>query len=245
MIHLYPAIDLYDGTVVRLEQGDYNKKKVYSGSPEEIASRWESQGAGRLHVIDLEGAKEGSIKNKEALVHIRKAVRCFIQFGGGVRTLDDIQSALDAGADRVILGTRLLEAKFLESALNHFPKKIAASLDVYDGQLRTEGWLVHKGKSAVSALSFLNDFPLETVIFTDIRKDGMLRGPNLSDLSQVLDSTRANVILSGGIASLQDIERCVQIHHPRFEGVIVGKALYENRIDLNEALVCIRRHPSK
>ncbi len=240
-MHLYPAIDLFEGKVVRLLQGDYQKQTVYSDPPEETASNWEDQGAEWIHVVDLEGAKTGVLKNRECLQKIRRKVKCKIQFGGGIRTLDDAESILKAGIDRVVIGTKSLDRTFLGKGVEKFGKKIAVGLDTQAGTVRMQGWAQDSGLSLEDALRLLNEFCVGTVIYTDIQRDGMLQGPNWTGVKEVLAMTSARIILSGGISSLEDIEKACEIKAPNFEGVIMGKALYEKKFSLKDALERIRQ----
>ena len=233
---IYPALDLYEGKVVRLEKGEFNKQTVYSLDPVAIARKWSDTGVQWLHIVDLEGAKTGILKNFAALTEIRRAVSCNIQFGGGLRTLDSIEKALASGINRVVLGTKALDAKFCEEVLSRFGRQIAIALDLRDGIVQTQGWLEATSVSLEDALQFLNNFSIQTIIYTDIQKDGMLTGPNLNQLEKILESTHANVILSGGISRLEDLQECQNISKKNFDGVIIGKALYEKKFTLEEAL---------
>ncbi|MFA6599436.1 MAG: 1-(5-phosphoribosyl)-5-[(5-phosphoribosylamino)methylideneamino]imidazole-4-carboxamide isomerase [Candidatus Omnitrophota bacterium] len=235
-MNLYPAIDLFEGKVVRLSRGDYDRMTVYSEDPSEVARRWESQGAGWLHVIDLEGARAGEIRNEDSLRRIRKETRCRVQFGGGLRTMEAIERVLALGVSRIILGTRALEEDFLREAVERFGPAVAVSLDAQDGRVRTEGWLSGREISLPEAVRIAEEQMIGTLITTDIKKDGMLQGPNLESLSEILAGAKAQVILAGGIAGLEDIRRCAAIRHPHFDGIIVGKALFEPGFSLSQAL---------
>lgn len=234
-MNLYPAIDLYENKVVRLRKGDFKQMTVYHDRPEETARIWEDQGSKWLHLVNLNGARDGKLANLEALRNIRKSVNCRIQFGGGVRKTEDIQILLDAGAERVILGSRALEPRFLESAFERFPYKIAVGLDVMDGWVKTHGWLAGSGVTLETALKRLDGFAPAAVIVTDIHKDGMLQGPNFEMIQNCLALARFRVILSGGVSSLDDIQKCAAIRNPFFDGAIIGKALYERKFSLAEA----------
>lgn len=234
---IYPALDLYEGNVVRLEKGQFNKQTVYSKEPIGVARTWCEAGAEWLHIVDLEGAKTGVLKNFQAVLEIRKAVSCNIQFGGGLRTLEQIENALASGINRVVLGTKALDPEFCQKALSQFGAQIAVALDMREGKVQTQGWLAATSVSLEAALQGLNNFPIRTIIYTDIQKDGMLTGPNWSQLEKILEATLANVILSGGIASLEDLKQCTRISKKNFDGVIIGKALYEKRISLADALL--------
>lgn len=235
-MNLYPAIDLYDGKVVRLVRGDFQNLTVYSKDPASMAKEWAAQGAAWIHVVDLEGAKTGVLKNLPSLLEIRKAVKCRIQFGGGLRSLEQMDEVVQAGIDRIVLGTKALDETFFQTALEKFKSKLAVGLDTRNGVVQTQGWLESGGADLKAALQRFNDFPLETIIYTDIQKDGMLKGPDFTGLADVLETSRAKIILSGGVSSLEDIEQCAKIKAKNFEGAIIGKALYEKRFSLTDAL---------
>lgn len=235
-MNLYPAIDLFEGQVVRLTRGDYTQKTVYSDQPDQMAQEWERQGAKWLHIVDLEGAKTGILKNKSSVTKIRQAITCKIQFGGGLRSLDQIQEMLDLGVNRVVLGTKALDQNFFESILKRFGPAIAVGLDCKNGQVQTQGWLEEGGQSLEAALKYLSNYPLQTIIYTDIAKDGMLQGPNFESLEEVLKISKAGIILSGGVAELSDIQKCAKIQEKNFDGVIIGKALYDKKFTLTDAL---------
>jgi len=239
-MNLYPAIDLYEGKVVRLTRGDYSQKKIYSENPAEMAKEWESQGAAWIHVVDLEGAKTGVMKNRKSLAAIRKSVQCQIQFGGGLRSEDVIADVLDHGVNRAVIGTKALDEAFFRRVMGRFRAKIAVGLDVRDDKIQTQGWLKEGGEHLRHALTRLNDWPLETIIFTDISKDGTLLGPSFAKLQDVLQATKANVILSGGVSTLADIKKSLQIVAKNFEGVIIGRALYEKQFELKEAVSLVK-----
>lgn len=240
-MNLYPAIDLYQDRVVRLTRGDYQKETVYSDDPAAMAAEWAEQGAQWLHIVDLEGAKAGEIKNEAALKAIRKSVTCPIEFGGGLRSLEAVQKVLDAGINRAVIGTRAMDEGFLTQLLKTFGSAIAVGLDIRQGKVQMEGWLKEGGKTLEEALEWLNHFPVQTVIYTDIHKDGMLEGPNFEGLQKVLELSRSQIILSGGISGLKDIEEAAKLHHPRLEGVIIGKALYEKKFNVREALETVHK----
>ena len=233
---IYPSIDLYNGKVVRLRRGDFTQETVYPQKPEDQARIFEEQGAEWIHVVDLNGAKTGEFRNRSSLTRIRNKVRIKIQCGGGVRKIADVEELIGEGVQRVVLGTKALEEDFFSKVLAKYGAKIAVSVDARDGRVLTDGWLKTSDETVQAFLNRLNDFPLETIIYTDVRKDGMLEGPNLEELDKVLDLTNANVILSGGISDLKDIEKCRQISKKNFEGVIIGKALYDKKFSLKDAV---------
>ena len=235
-MNLYPAIDIYQGKVVRLTRGDYNACTVYSEDPTAMAKAWEQEGAQWIHVVDLEGAKSGTLTNGISLKAICQGVKAKIQFGGGVRSVQDIENALALGVSRVILGTKALDKAFLAGAILKFRDKIAVGLDVRSDHVMTAGWMHDGNMTLREALSLFDELGVSTLIYTDIDKDGVLKGPNWDKLSEVLAHTRARVILSGGISQISDIETCRAIQAPNFDGVIIGKALYDKRFQLSEAV---------
>lgn len=234
-MNLYPAIDLYEGQVVRLTKGDFAQKTVYSNDPGSMAGEWEKAGAPWIHIVDLEGAKTGVLKNLNSLKAIRAQVKCHLQFGGGMRSVEAIEQALSAGADRVVVGTKALDAAFFKKILKQFGSKIAVGIDVKNDIVQTQGWLESSGLTLAKSLGIFNEEGVETLIFTDISKDGMLQGPNFEKLDWVLENSKSRVILSGGISTLEDIKRCARIKAKNFEGPIIGKALYEKQFTLSQA----------
>lgn len=235
-MNIYPAIDLYEGQVVRLTKGDFAQKKVYSDNPAETARKFAADGAAWIHMVDLEGAKTGSLKNLPSLKAVRASVSCRLQFGGGMRSLEAIDQAFAAGADRVVLGTKALDGAFFPDVLKRYRSKIAVGIDIKDNQVQTQGWLQASSVSLEDSLKIFNDQGVETLIYTDIQKDGMLQGPNFERLEFILAHSKARIILSGGVGSLADIEKCARIKTPNFEGVIAGKALYEKTMLLADAV---------
>lgn len=236
-MNLYPAIDLYQGKVVRLEQGDFNKCTVYSEDPVDMAQKLVGEGAQWLHVVDLEGAKTGIFANKTVLLAIRKTIHVKIQFGGGIRQISDIEKVFNLGIDRIVLGTKALDKTFLEAAFKKFgAARIAVGLDVRQNQVKTDGWTQNGNITLDAALDFFDQQGVQMLIYTDIEKDGVLKGPNWKKFSAVLRKTHARVILSGGISSLTDIEKALTVREPNFDGVIIGKALYERKFTLAHAL---------
>lgn len=235
-MEIYPAIDLYEGKVVRLEKGDYQKCTVYGEDPGVIAKNWIEAGARWLHVVDLEGAKTGEIRNGSSLEKILLQKGASIQFGGGVRRLEDIQRLLDAGVQRVILGTKALDPDFAEKAFQTFGTRLAVSLDVRGTEVQVEGWLRGSGKTVFDVFQELSRFSFHCAVVTDIAQDGTLGGVNLQKARQWLEAAPFPLILSGGVASMEDIRALSLLPSQRLDGVIVGKALYEKRVDLREAL---------
>lgn len=235
-MNLYPAIDIYQGKVVRLTQGDFNSCVVYSKDPVATAKAWEQEGAPWIHVVDLEGAKTGVLTSESTLAAICQSVKAKVQFGGGLRHMTDIEKILSLGVSRVVLGTKAMDKAFLEGVILKFKDKIAVGLDVRRDQVKTAGWLRHGDMTIHEALPLFNDLRVSTLIYTDIERDGVLQGPNFEKLSMVLEHSKARVILSGGVSQISDIEKCRAIKAENFEGVIIGKALYDKRFQLADAV---------
>lgn len=230
-----PAIDIQAGRCVRLRQGVMAEATVYSDDPAETARRWEAEGATLLHVVDLDGAIEGRPINTEAVQAILAAVRIPIQIGGGIRTLSAIRRYLAGGASRVVLGSSLVFApELVREASAEFPNRILASIDARDGNVAVEGWETATAIDAVRLVRALDGAALPAVVFTDIRRDGMLEGPNVEAIRRFAAQSPFPVLASGGVSSLEDVRMLAAI--PRLEGVIVGKALYTGAVRLGEAL---------
>jgi phosphoribosylformimino-5-aminoimidazole carboxamide ribotide isomerase len=231
---VYPAIDLRDGRCVRLVEGDFARETRYDADPTEAARRWQDAGATWLHVVDLDGARAGMPQNVEAITRIRAAVDIPIQLGGGLRSPEAVESAFDAGIDRVILGTAAVEdPDFVADMVETWGDCIAVALDARDGLLATEAWLGQSAVKATDAASSLAASGIAQFIFTDIRRDGSLQGPNLGALQELVQAIDADVIASGGVSSLADIQAVAAIGA---SGAIVGRALYDGRLDLAAAI---------
>ncbi|MEW6542556.1 MAG: 1-(5-phosphoribosyl)-5-[(5-phosphoribosylamino)methylideneamino]imidazole-4-carboxamide isomerase [Nitrospirota bacterium] len=231
-----PAIDLKDGRCVRLRQGDMKAETVYSDDPAATALQWERQGAKLLHVVDLNGAVEGKPKNVSFIEAIAKTVSVPVQVGGGIRSLDTVRLYLSGGVRRVVLGTAALQDRtLLERACAEFPGRILVGLDARNGNVAVQGWTSQSGTKAAELLQALAGLPLSGVIYTDIGRDGMLEGPNLAALREIVSVSRLPVIASGGISRVEDI-KAVRALGSRIEGAIVGKALYDGKLDLREAI---------
>jgi len=232
---VFPAVDLRDGKCVRLVQGRKEDMTVYSNDPMAMAIYWADQGARWLHVVDLDGAFEGRPRNLDKVQAIAQAVDVKIQFGGGMRTLDDIERALQAGVQRVIIGTRAVEdPEFLLYLLNELgPERIILGLDAIDGMVAVEGW---EKKSDILAVDFAQTaarLGATTAIYTDVARDGLLQGPNFEGIQCMVQESGLAIIASGGIASLDDIKR---LQGMGVAGAITGKAIYEGRLELKAAL---------
>jgi phosphoribosylformimino-5-aminoimidazole carboxamide ribotide isomerase len=235
---LYPAIDIRGGRCVRLIEGDFNRETSYDADPSAAARRWVEAGAEWLHVVDLDGAVEGRPINREAIAKIRAAVDIPIQLGGGIRVLTDLDDAFSAGTDRLILGTvALRDPELVINAVGRWDGRIAVALDARDGRLATDGWLGQTNVRAVEVAERLAQARVRHFVYTDIKRDGTLAGPNLEGLRELIERVDADVIASGGIASLDDLEAVAKAGA---SGAIVGRALYDGRIDLRQALSMFR-----
>jgi phosphoribosylformimino-5-aminoimidazole carboxamide ribotide isomerase len=236
---LYPAIDIRGGRCVRLIEGDFDRETAYDSDPSSAARRWVEAGAEWLHVVDLDGAVDGRPINREAIVQIRASVQVSIQLGGGLRRLTDLEEAFAVGVDRVILGTVVLrDPELVSSAVARWGDRIAVALDARDGRLATDGWLGQTDTGAVEVAQRLAEKRVRHFVYTDIRRDGTLSGPNLDALDELIEKVDADIIASGGIASLDDIKA---VAAAGATGAIVGRALYDGRIDLGEALALFQR----
>jgi phosphoribosylformimino-5-aminoimidazole carboxamide ribotide isomerase len=233
---IIPAIDLQDGCVVRLVQGKRDKK-IYSRDPLKVARHWVKQGAQFLHVVDLDGAFTGKPRNLALVKQVAQGCGVPVEFGGGVRTTEAIRQALDCGVSRVVLGTRAVkDAAFLKKAFARFRKKIIVSIDVKNGKLLTQGWKSGSGIDAVKFALVLKEIGFREAIYTDTVKDGTLSGPNIKGAKELLKKGGLKLIVSGGISSLDDLLRLKNLRKDGLSGVIVGKALYEGRFTLRQAL---------
>jgi len=234
---IIPAIDLKDGCVVRYVQG-VKDKKVYSRDPVKTAKHWVSQGAKYLHLVDLDGAFTGEPKNIDIVKSIVKNVTVPVEFGGGVRKFDTIKALLDAGTARVILGTKAVsEESFLKKVYKAFKDKIIVGIDTKNGAVMTEGWKSQgKGKDIFSFAEELKKIGFKEVIYTDTLKDGTLSGPNIKGAKEFLKKTGLKIVVSGGISSLDDIYKVSKLEKSGVTGIIIGKALYEGRFTLSQAI---------
>jgi phosphoribosylformimino-5-aminoimidazole carboxamide ribotide isomerase len=234
---IFPAIDMRNGQCVRLQQGRADAQTIYFADPVATARDWEIQGAGWLHLVDLDGAMSAESENREIAKRIFSAISIPVQFGGGVRNLKILSELIEAGASRIILGTAAVsDPLFLEEALRRYADQIVIGLDVKHGRVATRGWNQVESIDALSFAKNLSQRGVHRVIFTDISKDGMLTGPNLEATHQMIVESGVRVIASGGVSSLEDLRQLRQLESLGLEGVIVGKALYEKKFTLAEAL---------
>lgn len=235
---IIPAIDIRKGKCVRLVKGKVEEETVYSDHPAEMARLWVEQGAPMLHLVDLDGAFTGEPKNLEVIRKIRESVSVPLQVGGGIRSLETIETLLGIGMDRVILGTAAVsDQAMLVEAIALYQENIAVGVDSKEGMVGTEGWVNHTSQNVLDFAGDLEDMGVTRVIFTDISRDGTLKGPNLEGITRFLEAApEMRVIVSGGISCSDDIRALAALTYPNLEGVILGKSLYSKRIDLKEAL---------
>lgn len=234
-MRLFPAIDIKNGQCVRLRQGSFRDVLVYSDLPLKVAKEWEAFGASFIHVVDLDGALVGHSVNDNVIKNIVNNINIPIQLGGGIRSIKDIENKLSLGINRVIIGTKAAsDPGFMKEAISIFgPDRIIAGIDAKDGVVAIEGWERLSGYNAVSLALEMKDAGVETIVYTDIAKDGMLLGPNVHYTAEMVEETGLNIIASGGISSLKDLEI---LNDLKVHGAIIGKALYENKIDFKQAV---------
>ncbi|MBU4312472.1 MAG: 1-(5-phosphoribosyl)-5-[(5-phosphoribosylamino)methylideneamino]imidazole-4-carboxamide isomerase [Candidatus Omnitrophica bacterium] len=234
---IIPAIDIIGGRVVRLHQGDFTKEKFYSDDPVETALLWQKKGARFLHVVDLDGAKYGEVRNGEVIGRIIKAVDMKCEVGGGLRDEKDIAYFLEQGAERVVLGTKAFEdPDYLKKLVSMFGKKIVVSIDFAGERIVKKGWQEEMDMSPDEMIKKIQQAGVSTIVVTDIAMDGTLKGPNVEKMKKILSSVDISVIASGGISSLADIKKLKDIGSKNLEGVIIGRALYEGKINLEDAI---------
>ena len=232
---IFPAIDIKDGKCVRLVKGDFKNKTEYEMSPVEQASKYKNHGFKNLHIVDLDGALTGETVNLGAIQNIVGKFDLKVEIGGGIRKHDSIQKYVDAGVEKVILGSAAIkDKKFLKEACQKFPNKIALGLDAKDGYLSVSGWKENSNQLALDFLNEVNDYGVSRLIYTDINKDGMKQSPNFDETSKVAAKSNCPVIISGGVSSIDDIKKAKGLKN--IEGIIVGKAIYDGDIKLDELI---------
>ena len=233
-IEIIPSIDLREGRVVRLYQGDYNQETVFSDDPLDIALQYQSVGAPRLHIVDLDGAASGEIGNLDIIEDIARALLIPVQLGGGIRDLSTIESLLRAGIDRVILGTAAVEDPgLIKEACRHFRDSVIVGIDARDGRVATRGWIRDTEQTAVALAEAMADSGVRRFIYTDISRDGTLTEPNFSAVSEMVEALHLPVIAAGGVANVNHLSMLQKLG---CEGAIIGKALYTGDINLKQAL---------
>ena len=240
---IIPAIDILDGKCVRLTQGKYDLAEEFSSNPKEVAKRWADAGANRLHVVDLNGAKEGYPVNFKVIRNLARSVKIKVQVGGGVRTHKDIKDYLSEGVNYLILGTKaFMDPTFLKDSLKTFNEQIIIGLDLKSNKIAVSGWQETLDITMDTVVENLSN--VRQIIYTDISKDGMLSGPNIKSIEKIAGLFKSNIIVSGGISSLNDIISVLNIkkqRHKNITGVVVGKSLYKGNIDLANAISVVEK----
>jgi len=232
-VKIFPAIDIKDKKCVRLLKGDFDKKTEYKMSPVEQASKYRDHGFKNLHIVDLDGALTGETVNLDIIKDIVGKFDLEVEIGGGIRKLDSIQKYVDVGVEKVILGSAAIkDKKFLKEACQKFPDKIALGLDAKDGYLSVSGWKENSNQLTLDYLNEVNDYGVSRLIYTDINKDGMKQSPNFYETSKIAAKSNCPVIISGGVSSIDDIKKAKSLKN--IEGIIVGKAIYDGDIKLEE-----------
>ena len=232
---IFPAIDIKDKKCVRLIKGDFENKTEYQTSPIDQAGKYKDHGFKNLHIVDLDGALTGKTVNLDIIKKIVSKYDFKIEIGGGVRSLDSIRQYIDAGVEKVILGSGAIKNKeFLKEACTKFKKKIALGLDAKDGNLSVSGWKENLNTKTLDFLKEVNDFGVSRLIYTDINKDGTKASPNFNETIKIAGMSKCPVIISGGVSSINDIKKAKELNNKNIEGIIVGKAIYDGDIKLDE-----------
>ena len=232
---IFPAIDIKDKKCVRLVKGNFDNKTEYEMSPIEQASKFKDYGFENLHIVDLDGSLTGETVNIDIIQEIVTKFDFKIEIGGGIRNFESIQKYKDAGVEKVILGSAAIKDKnFLKDACEKFPNKIALGLDAKDGYLSVSGWKENSNQLTLDYLKEVNDYGASRLIYTDINRDGMKQSPNFEDTTKVADTSNCPVIISGGVSSIDDIKKAKELNNNNIEGIIVGKAIYDGDIKLDE-----------
>ena len=234
-MQLYPAIDMKNGQCVRLRQGAFKDITIYSDAPEKVAAHWQEKGASFLHLVDLDGALAGYSVNEEVIRRIADTVSIPIEIGGGIRSKEAVERMLDLGVRRVIIGTKAAEhPEFLRDMVRTFGEEaIVAGVDAKDGMVAVEGWEKVSSLTASDLCLTMKEYGVRHIVYTDISRDGMLSGPNVEATRKLTEDTGLDIIASGGVSCMKDLQ---DLHEAGIRGAIIGKALYENRIDLKEAV---------
>ena len=230
---IFPAIDIKDKKCVRLVKGDFDKKTEYKISPVDQAGRYKDHGFKNLHIVDLDGALTGEIVNQDIIKDIVVKFNLKVEIGGGIRNFDSVQKYIDAGVEKVILGSAAIKDKnFLREACEKFPNKIALGLDAKDGYLLVSGWTENSNQLTIDYLKQVNDYGVSRLIYTDINRDGMKQSPNFKETLKVAEISNCPVVISGGVSSMDDVKKAKNLKN--VEGIIVGRAIYDRDIKLDE-----------
>lgn len=237
----FPAIDIYQGKCVRLEKGDFEKKTIFNEDPVDQAKFFEDMGCNWIHVVDLDGAKNGSSSNFNIVEEISLKTNLKIQFGGGVRSIAKIKSLLDAGIERVVIGTKAInDISFLDLVCRDFPNKIVIGIDARKGKVSIEGWTKDSGINANELAINAEKKGVCAIIFTDIDKDGLMSGPNIPSTLEIAKAVNIPVIVSGGVSAIEDVIEVKENEGSGIGGVICGRAVYDKKVDIKEALKILR-----
>ena len=232
---ILPAIDIKDKKCVRLVKGNFDNKTEYQISPVEQAGKYKDHGFKNLHIVDLDGALTGKTVNLNIIQDIVNKFDFKIQIGGGVRTLDSIKQYINAGVEKVILGSGAIKNKdFLKEACNKFKNKIALGLDAKDGKLSVSGWIENLNVKTIDYLKEVNSFGVSRIIYTDINRDGMKTSPNFEETVKIAEISNCPVVISGGVSSINDIKKAKELNNKKIEGIIIGKSIYDGDIKLDE-----------
>ena len=232
---IFPAIDIKDGVCVRLVKGDFRQITSYENTPIDQAKKYFKNSFNNIHIVDLDGALYGRPVNSILIKEIIKKIKSKIQIGGGIRTIEDISRWIEIGIDRVVMGTAAVEnIELLETACNKFKNKIAVSLDVKDGLIALSGWKKQTNISAIDFIKKIQNFGVSRIIYTDINRDGTKQGPNIKDTVELSSKTKIPLVISGGVSSLEDIKKIKSLSNSNIEGVIIGKAIYDGDIKIND-----------
>lgn len=235
---IFPAIDIKDGRCVRLTQGRFDQVSIYNDNPAEVARLWESMGAQYIHLVDLDGAKDGSPASRDMVKSVIDAVDIPVQVGGGIRNLERADQLIELGAQRIILGTAAVNDRELTRTIaERYPGRTAVSVDAVNGMAAVNGWAKVSDTDVLDICTFMQEIGINTLIYTDILMDGMLKGPNFGEYERLMRETSLDIIASGGVTTKEDVTRLAQMG---IYGAIVGKALYDEKIDIKEAIRCSR-----
>ena len=239
---IIPAVDIKGGLCVRLEQGLMHKETIFSDNPEQMALQWEKKGAKRLHLVDLDGAVHGKPFNKKVIKKVLDTVSIPVQLGGGIRSMDTVEEYINLGIDRIIIGTEAYKnPSLIEIAAKRYPGRIIIAIDSRDNYVSVEGWTESTGIVAIDLAKKFEDMGVSSIIYTDIKRDGMRIGPNITAIKDFAGGTNIPVIAAGGVSSLQDIEELLLIEEYGVTGVITGRALYDGSIELDKAIDMVEK----
>ena len=234
---IWPAIDIRGGQCVRLIQGDYDRETVYGKNPADMASRWVSDGASQLHLVDLDGARDGSTVNRKAVAEIVKAVQIPCQLGGGIRDRQTIADYIGLGVERLVIGTKAQkDPDWLAAMCKEFPNRLVVGLDARSGLVATDGWLETTDTPATELAKRYSELPIAGIVYTDITRDGMLKGPNFEALRDIIQAVKVPVIASGGVTTASDVEEIAKLGA---DGCIIGRSLYEGKLTLADSLAAV------